>query len=164
MNKILDNLISLAGQYNNMLSYSMIARELEKHEEISPKDVKAIYGQLSNSGVNIVEYDEALDMVNLVKACCTGDFTKQEAGAQYLKQYVSDDNTAIVARAKAIDWSKVDVVTILGGGIGTIIGMYKFRHKTKKLKFTVGLPTILISEICVIIYLLYKGILQMLFI
>ena len=65
MNKILDNLISLAGQYNNMLSYSMIARELEKHEEISPKDVKAIYGQLSNSGVNIVVFDEALDMVNL---------------------------------------------------------------------------------------------------
>ncbi|MBO5397328.1 MAG: DUF1294 domain-containing protein [Clostridia bacterium] len=56
------------------------------------------------------------------------------------------------------------VVTLLGGGIGTITGMYVFRHKTKKLKFTVGLPTILISEICVIIYLLYKGILQMLFI
>lgn len=56
------------------------------------------------------------------------------------------------------------VITLLGGGIGTISGMYTFRHKTKKLKFTVGLPTILISEIAIIIYLLYKGILQMLFI
>lgn len=56
------------------------------------------------------------------------------------------------------------VITLLGGGIGTISGMYAFRHKTKKLKFTVGLPTILISEIAMIIYLLYKGILQMLFI
>ncbi len=36
-------------------------------------------------------------------------------------------------------------ITLLGGGIGTIAGMYTFRHKTKKLKFTVGLPTILIS-------------------
>ncbi|MCX4303479.1 MAG: DUF1294 domain-containing protein [Clostridia bacterium] len=56
------------------------------------------------------------------------------------------------------------VVTLLGGGIGTIIGMYAFRHKTKKLKFTIGLPTILISEIAIIIYLLYKGILQMIII
>ena len=33
-------------------------------------------------------------------------------------------------------------ICLLGGGIGTIWGMYKFRHKTKKLKFTVGMPTI----------------------
>ena len=46
------------------------------------------------------------------------------------------------------------IITILGGGIGTILGMYKFRHKTKKLKFTVGLPTILISEIAILIYFL----------
>lgn len=48
------------------------------------------------------------------------------------------------------------MITILGGGIGTITGMYLFRHKTKKLKFTIGLPTILISEIFIIIYLLIK--------
>ena len=45
------------------------------------------------------------------------------------------------------------MVTALGGGIGTIAGMYTFRHKTKKLKFTVGLPTILILEIILGIYL-----------
>ena len=42
--------------------------------------------------------------------------------------------------------------TLLGGGIGTIAGMYIFRHKTKKLKFTVGFPVILITEIALIIY------------
>ena len=47
-------------------------------------------------------------------------------------------------------------VTLLGGGFGTIAGMYMFRHKTKKLSFTVGLPTILLSEIFIIIYLLIK--------
>lgn len=47
-------------------------------------------------------------------------------------------------------------VTLLGGGFGTIAGMYMFRHKTKKLRFTVGLPTILLSEIFIIIYLLIK--------
>lgn len=43
------------------------------------------------------------------------------------------------------------VITALGGGIGTIAGMYTFRHKTKKLKFTIGLPVILILEIILII-------------
>lgn len=48
------------------------------------------------------------------------------------------------------------VITALGGGIGTIAGMYTFRHKTKKSKFTVGLPGILILEIAFIIYELIK--------
>ena len=43
--------------------------------------------------------------------------------------------------------------TILGGGIGTIAGIYTFRHKTKKLKFTVGMPLLLILEILLFIYL-----------
>ena len=48
------------------------------------------------------------------------------------------------------------VITALGGGIGTIAGMYTFRHKTKKLKFTIGLPTILICEVLLILYLVYN--------
>ena len=40
----------------------------------------------------------------------------------------------------------------LGGGIGTIAGMYTFRHKTKKLKFTIGMPAIVILEILLYIY------------
>ena len=45
------------------------------------------------------------------------------------------------------------IVTALGGGIGTIAGMYTFHHKTKKPKFTIGLPTILILEIILFVYL-----------
>ncbi len=44
--------------------------------------------------------------------------------------------------------------TILGGGIGTIAGIYVFRHKTKKPKFTVGMPVILILEIILVVYLM----------
>ena len=47
------------------------------------------------------------------------------------------------------------LITALGGGIGTIAGMYTFRHKTKKLKFTIGLPAILILEIILVIYLIF---------
>ena len=45
------------------------------------------------------------------------------------------------------------IVTALGGGIGTIAGMYTFWHKTKKLKFTIGLPVLVILEIILVIYL-----------
>lgn len=44
---------------------------------------------------------------------------------------------------------------VLGGSIGGMIGMYTFRHKTKKKRFTIGMPAILIIEI--IIYFIYFG-------
>ena len=47
-------------------------------------------------------------------------------------------------------------ITVLGGGIGTIVGMYVFRHKTKKPKFTIGMPVILVLEIVLVIYELIK--------
>ena len=45
------------------------------------------------------------------------------------------------------------IVTALGGGIGTILGMYLFRHKTQKIQFVIGLPFITILEIILFIYL-----------
>ena len=59
------------------------------------------------------------------------------------------------------DWWRIPegtllMIAILGGGVGGILGMYTFRHKTKKMKFTVGMPTILISEIVLIIYCFIK--------
>lgn len=47
-------------------------------------------------------------------------------------------------------------ITLLGGGFGTIAGMYKFRHKTKKLRFTIGFPVILLTEIFLVVYVLVK--------
>ena len=112
MNKILDNLISLAGQYNNMLSYSMIARELEKHEEISPKDVKAIYGQLSNSGVNIVEYDEALDMVNLsdIKIEEEGPGEEDILALEAEQQGYADSDLDDIVKLYFKDMSKLELI------------------------------------------------------
>ena len=44
------------------------------------------------------------------------------------------------------------IITALGGGIGTIAGMYTLRHKTQKVAFVVGFPVITILEIICIIY------------
>ncbi|MDR5588898.1 MULTISPECIES: DUF1294 domain-containing protein [Clostridium] len=45
------------------------------------------------------------------------------------------------------------VISLIGGSIGMLHGMFTFRHKTKHLKFTLGVPTILIFQIVFIIYL-----------
>lgn len=42
----------------------------------------------------------------------------------------------------------------IGGSIGSLIGMYTFRHKTKHLKFTLGIPAILIAQIAAVFLLL----------
>lgn len=62
-------------------------------------------------------------------------------------------------KAERGDWripeKTLFILTLLGGGIGTIAGMYTFRHKTKKLKFTIGFPTILIAQIVFVIYFIF---------
>ena len=44
------------------------------------------------------------------------------------------------------------IITALGGGIGTVAGMYTFRHKTQKIAFVIGFPAITILEIIAVIY------------
>lgn len=41
----------------------------------------------------------------------------------------------------------------IGGSIGALAGMYLFRHKTKHIKFTLGIPVILIGQIALVIWL-----------
>ena len=38
------------------------------------------------------------------------------------------------------------LIALFGGSIGSIIGMYTFRHKVKKARFFIGFPAILILE------------------
>lgn len=45
-------------------------------------------------------------------------------------------------------------VAALGGSIGSLLGMYTVRHKTKHLKFTLGIPLILAVQIVAAIWIL----------
>lgn len=47
-------------------------------------------------------------------------------------------------------------VAALGGSIGCLIGMYTVRHKTRHLKFTLGIPLILAAQSALALYLLLK--------
>ncbi|MCM0663043.1 DUF1294 domain-containing protein [Coprococcus sp. B2-R-112] len=58
---------------------------------------------------------------------------------------------------------RVRIVTLLGlafigGSVGALIGMYGFRHKTKKAYFTVGVPLILLMQVVVLFYVMNMGI------
>ncbi|HBZ6635052.1 DUF1294 domain-containing protein [Clostridium botulinum] len=44
-------------------------------------------------------------------------------------------------------------ISIIGGSIGMILGMFTFRHKTKHLKFLLGIPVIIIIQFYIVIYL-----------
>ena len=45
------------------------------------------------------------------------------------------------------------ILALIGGSIGGIAGMYAFRHKTKKKRFKIGFPVILVIQI--LVFLLY---------
>ena len=47
------------------------------------------------------------------------------------------------------------LIALLGGSIGSLLGMYTVRHKTKHLKFTLGIPLILLAQIGLIIWILH---------
>lgn len=42
--------------------------------------------------------------------------------------------------------------SLLGGSIGTWVGMYAFHHKTKHWYFVIGMPAILIVQIVLVAY------------
>lgn len=46
------------------------------------------------------------------------------------------------------------LVAALGGSIGSLLGMYAVRHKTKHIKFILGMPLILAVQViaCVLIF------------
>ena len=45
-------------------------------------------------------------------------------------------------------------VALIGGSAGALAGMYFFHHKTKKWKFKIGVPAILVIQAVILAYML----------
>lgn len=48
------------------------------------------------------------------------------------------------------------VVSALGGGIAMLATMYAVRHKTKKMKFMIGIPLIILVQSGIVVFILVK--------
>lgn len=66
----------------------------------------------------------------------------------YALMYI-DKRKAIKKRWRISEHNLI-LVSILGGSIGSLIGMYTFRHKTKHLKFKFGIPCIIVIQ-CILL-------------
>ncbi len=47
-------------------------------------------------------------------------------------------------------------IALIGGSIGSYLGMHIFRHKTKHPKFYIGIPAILIIELIICYYIFFE--------
>ena len=48
------------------------------------------------------------------------------------------------------------LVAVLGGCLGTTLGMHLFRHKTKHWYFKWGMPAILVLETALLVYFVFR--------
>ena len=64
------------------------------------------------------------------------------------------DKRKAIKGAFRIPEATLFIVALIGGSIGSIIGMYTFRHKTRHFSFVYGMPAILILQIVFLILLL----------
>lgn len=68
---------------------------------------------------------------------------------------LTDKKRAIQKRWR-ISEATLMTVAILGGSLGSFLGMRLFRHKTRHPKFSVGLPVILLLQLALLSFFLYK--------
>ncbi len=65
------------------------------------------------------------------------------------------DKRRAIARRPRTPESRLFTYAILGGSVGCILGMLAFRHKTRHLKFTLGMPVILVVQAAAAAVILY---------
>ena len=49
------------------------------------------------------------------------------------------------------------IVALIGGSVGCWAGMQTFRHKTKHIKFNVGIPMIMLLQIMAVLWITGQG-------
>lgn len=61
------------------------------------------------------------------------------------------DKGRAITRRWRIKEKNLFLIAIIGGSLGCMIGMQLFRHKTKHVKFTIGMPSIFIIQVIITI-------------
>ena len=66
------------------------------------------------------------------------------------------DKKRAIRGAWRISEASLFIVALIGGSIGSILGMNTFRHKTKHWYFKYGMPAILILQIALVAYFVIR--------
>lgn len=61
------------------------------------------------------------------------------------------DKQKAIKRRFRISEKNLFLLSILGGSLGMFIGMHTFRHKTKHLQFTIGVPLIFTMQLILLL-------------
>lgn len=65
------------------------------------------------------------------------------------------DKRKAIKGAFRIPEATLFIVALIGGSVGSICGMYAFRHKTRKWRFVYGMPLIFIVQIALLFLLFF---------
>lgn len=68
------------------------------------------------------------------------------------------DKKKAVKHAFRIPESTLFIVALIGGSLGSLLGMYVFHHKTRHWYFVYGMPAILLLQLIALLVLLYAPI------
>lgn len=71
----------------------------------------------------------------------------------FLSMYI--DKKRAIKHQWRISEKTLFLIALLGGSAGSILGMNRFRHKTKHWRFTVGMPVILAVQIALLFFFLH---------
>ena len=66
------------------------------------------------------------------------------------------DKKRAIQQKRRIPEKSLFLSALLGGSLGAYMGMQSFRHKTKHLKFTIGLPAILLLHLAIGALLVFR--------
>jgi uncharacterized membrane protein YsdA (DUF1294 family) len=66
------------------------------------------------------------------------------------------DKYRAIQGGRRIPEMMLHVLTLAGGTLGALAGMYMFRHKTKKLKFRVVFMLIVTLQAAILVFYLFK--------
>lgn len=59
---------------------------------------------------------------------------------------MSRDKRSAVRNGRRTPEKRLFLYALLGGSLGSMLGMAVFRHKTRHLRFTIGLPLIFLAQ------------------
>ena len=72
------------------------------------------------------------------------------------------DKYKAIKRSFRIPESALFMVAVFGGSLGTTLGMFSFRHKTRHWYFLYGMPAILFLQL-ILFFLLYNSSIEFIF-